>query len=463
MADSTPNHFFKFISPGSKFNLSIPSCFWTKLSGEGRDKPILRRGCREWPVDISDTGVFGDGWRKFVEDNGVQEFDFVVFKHQGNLVFDFIVFDQSLCERQYPEMNVDDHITESDSIHTFERSKKRYSSENIDKFQLDDHCSFVSKMTPTNIRSSRVHVPMEFARSNGLITESTHTEIVVMDEAQRTWPATLKLTKAQSSLMGWRELRIQNHIQVGDSCMFKLVKHAEAAVFHIYNLGKKPVENHIQVKNEGTSTSNLKNHRYFTSTLKPKDDRPDYIGQVKSYKKDNFPCNDDTCFVTTMTPYYIRSSRLAVPIRFSRSNGLIVKRKQNQTAHTKIVLMDEEQRTWPATLKVGTIPIRLTVPLTDWRKLIKKNHIQSGDSYLGKKPVQVKETSSTHIYTDLEKKPIQVKETSSTRNHHPYFISTLKPCTFNKLCLYLPVDFSIPNGLKTGKAILTDNKRRSWD
>lgn len=47
-------------------------------------------------------------------DNGVQEFDLIVFKHQGNMLFDFLVFDQSTCERQYPnlldEIDVEDHI-----------------------------------------------------------------------------------------------------------------------------------------------------------------------------------------------------------------------------------------------------------------------------------------------------------------------------------------------------------------
>lgn len=76
-------------------------------------------------MEISNEGVFGDGWRELVKDNGVQEFDFIVFKHHGNMVFDFMVFDQTSCERQYPsvcdEMDVEEAITESDPIYTYSK------------------------------------------------------------------------------------------------------------------------------------------------------------------------------------------------------------------------------------------------------------------------------------------------------------------------------------------------------
>lgn len=100
---------------------SIPVSFLIKLNKGRCKKAILRRGCHEWGVVICDEGVFLYGWRKFVRDNGVEEFNFIVFKHQGNMVFDFMVFGQSSCERQYPclyeEVGVEQPLTESDSIY----------------------------------------------------------------------------------------------------------------------------------------------------------------------------------------------------------------------------------------------------------------------------------------------------------------------------------------------------------
>ncbi|KAJ0815715.1 putative transcription factor B3-Domain family [Helianthus annuus] len=150
---------------------SIPKSFLTKLDGWRGKKAILRRGGRKWAVHIGDRGVFGDGWRKFVVENGVQEFDIIVFKHQRNMVFDFFVFDPSTCERQYPNLpdNVEVSLPESDSLHTLgnlrvllsKMLKKRkttdYSSQRKDKcIQLDDDSCFVTIMTPYNITSSRL-------------------------------------------------------------------------------------------------------------------------------------------------------------------------------------------------------------------------------------------------------------------------------------------------------------------
>ncbi|GJZ38114.1 ALP1-like protein [Tanacetum coccineum] len=82
---------------------SIPISYQKYLVSRRKNKTaILKRGCRKWHVKIDNDWVFGEGWEAFVRDNGVQDFDFVVFKHQGNMVFDTMVFDTSSCEREYP-------------------------------------------------------------------------------------------------------------------------------------------------------------------------------------------------------------------------------------------------------------------------------------------------------------------------------------------------------------------------
>ncbi|XP_074283923.1 B3 domain-containing protein REM14-like [Silene latifolia] len=49
---------------------------------------------------------FKDGWRKFCEEHGLQVGDFLVFKYQGNLIFDVIVFDPSACERTFLQTSI---------------------------------------------------------------------------------------------------------------------------------------------------------------------------------------------------------------------------------------------------------------------------------------------------------------------------------------------------------------------
>ncbi|GKG34900.1 B3 DNA binding domain-containing protein, partial [Tanacetum coccineum] len=82
---------------------AIPISFQKYLKSRRNNKSaILKRGSKKLHVKLDEDWVFGEGWERFVSENGVQDFDFVVFKHEGNMVFDTMVFDTSSCEREYP-------------------------------------------------------------------------------------------------------------------------------------------------------------------------------------------------------------------------------------------------------------------------------------------------------------------------------------------------------------------------
>ncbi|KAL4560229.1 hypothetical protein LXL04_032379 [Taraxacum kok-saghyz] len=165
-----PTHFFKFIPPGFKFNLSLPSSFLKNLYLGRRSEVKLRRGHHEWSVGIDD-GVFSDGWRRFVRDNGVEEFNFIVFKHRGGMTFDFLVFDQSSCGIQYP-VNLLDEMDVEGMKKLKRRKRKDYASQNQENIETEkdsgcgstmkkkssltpnDRPFFISNLTPSNIRMS---------------------------------------------------------------------------------------------------------------------------------------------------------------------------------------------------------------------------------------------------------------------------------------------------------------------
>lgn len=91
----------------------IPEPFTKYLESTWKNKTaILRRGCHKWPVKIVDDWAFGQGWEDFVKQNGVKDCNFVVFKHQGNMVFDIKVFDHTWCEKEYPTL---DNVTENEA------------------------------------------------------------------------------------------------------------------------------------------------------------------------------------------------------------------------------------------------------------------------------------------------------------------------------------------------------------
>ncbi|XP_076951534.1 B3 domain-containing protein REM17-like [Bidens hawaiensis] len=67
---------------------SIPVSYRKYIKGRRNNKTVvLKRGCQKWRVKMIDW-AFTEGWDNFVRVNGVQEFDVVVFKHQGNMLFD---------------------------------------------------------------------------------------------------------------------------------------------------------------------------------------------------------------------------------------------------------------------------------------------------------------------------------------------------------------------------------------
>ncbi|MFS7941230.1 putative transcription factor B3-Domain family [Helianthus anomalus] len=85
---------------------SIPESIIKYIKGRSSNETtILKRGPQKWSVKVIDW-VFGKSWDIFVKENGVQEYDIVVFKHEGNMVFDTMVFDPSFCEREYPYTQV---------------------------------------------------------------------------------------------------------------------------------------------------------------------------------------------------------------------------------------------------------------------------------------------------------------------------------------------------------------------
>ncbi|XP_071719564.1 B3 domain-containing protein REM6-like [Rutidosis leptorrhynchoides] len=444
MADLS-NHFFKFIKPNSKYNISIPRSFWEKLKDTRCKKAVLKRRCHEWPVDISEEGFFCDGWKEFVKDNEVQEFDFIVFKHQGNYVFDFGVFDQSMCERDYPtnscdEMDVDEAVMDSDANESSKVLKKRKRNNNPsrseDKFELNDDRSFTATMTSTCITRSRLHVPTNFARSNGLLTGIKRTQVVLRDEARRTLQASLKTYNSYLCLVGWREFKIKNDLRVGDECTFKLIKRAKMPVFSVVIKRVKKRKTISATKKETTTTSNI-NHRSFISTL---------------------------------TPSNLTMSCLYIPVNFSIQNGLKL---------GEVVLRDDKGRSWNAQLnKKGEKSFY--VGRRGLKDLCYANGLTEGDTIKfelveneNDDPLVAKispydgnnKSLENHRHVKKVKTiPSTKKETTTTSNNNRRsFISTIKPYTLTTSGLYIPFEFSTQHGLPLGEVDLRDDNGRSWN
>ncbi|KAL6985111.1 hypothetical protein U1Q18_018489 [Sarracenia purpurea var. burkii] len=113
MVPSKP-HFFKPLLPGFHHGLV-----------KNPDRAVLRTSCGEWEVKVGAGGRrFEDGWADFAKRHDLQVGDFLVFRHEGDMVFDVIVFDPSACEREsYPRFDV----SEMDSSEEQEQSSESVS------------------------------------------------------------------------------------------------------------------------------------------------------------------------------------------------------------------------------------------------------------------------------------------------------------------------------------------------
>ncbi|KAL5226361.1 hypothetical protein ABZP36_014626 [Zizania latifolia] len=107
-------HFFKVLIGDFKQRLKIPPNFCKHIPWEESTKAKSLKEAsmaatlegpsgRTWLVVICRTAegtFFTSGWPKFVQDQALQDLEFVVFRYDGNTHFTAMVFDRTACERE---------------------------------------------------------------------------------------------------------------------------------------------------------------------------------------------------------------------------------------------------------------------------------------------------------------------------------------------------------------------------
>ncbi|KAI3826018.1 hypothetical protein L1987_00059 [Smallanthus sonchifolius] len=342
---------------------------------------------------------------------------------------------------------------------------QKETSSRIKKVETSSTRYFISILKPYSFKSSRLYVPAEFSIANDLRIG----EMILRDDKGRSWKVQLnKIGKNRFSLgYGYREFWVANGLMEGDVCKFELVENEKNKPYIVnfsLNVDSTPSrqEAHISLKETGLTRKENSSSRYFLSTLKP---------------------------------YSLKRSLLYLPVAFFISNDLRM---------GEVILRDDKGRLWRVKLRKTSKSRNRLYLGCGFRDFLVANGLREGDaykfelvenekdkppivnfSYLGKKDVknhiQIKETSSTIKVKDStlvenaklnvdstpsrQENHIALKETSLTRkdtSSSRYFISTMKPYSFKKSCLYLPADFLISNDLRMGEVILRDDKGRLW-
>ncbi|XP_076953002.1 B3 domain-containing protein REM10-like [Bidens hawaiensis] len=204
---------------------SIPMSHRKYIKGRRNNKTVvLKRGCKKWPVKMIDW-AFGEGWDKFVRENGVQEFDIVVFKHQGNMVFDTTVFDTSWCKREF----YDNQVTKPSRkcrrilliiiVQLIELRSMKMINTN------DQHPSFIKALSSSDSRN-RLYIPKKFALANGL---SNGEMILKYAEHDGSWKVKFAnhLGVYYYIQPGLKEFCVANGLKKGDRLKFELTRNGE--------------------------------------------------------------------------------------------------------------------------------------------------------------------------------------------------------------------------------------------
>uniref|UniRef100_A0A0E0KGE9 TF-B3 domain-containing protein n=1 Tax=Oryza punctata TaxID=4537 RepID=A0A0E0KGE9_ORYPU len=132
MADDS-KHFLTYMVGDFTKSMVVPTRFANNFNGHiSEDVNLKSPSGKTWSIGVanSDTGelVLRSGWKEFVDGNGVQEDDCLLFRYSGVSSFDVLIFDPSGCEKASP------HFVENRG---FGRSEKFAGAEgggrNVDK------------------------------------------------------------------------------------------------------------------------------------------------------------------------------------------------------------------------------------------------------------------------------------------------------------------------------------------
>ncbi|KAJ3693389.1 hypothetical protein LUZ60_008869 [Juncus effusus] len=173
--------FFKILFPDPFAYLKLPHEFYTYLPHELPKRATLYvPGGTNWHVEIhkNDGDVFfGTGWPEFAKAHDLHTGYFLIFRYEGNMVFNITVFDTTCCDKEYARTPVMQSSPEfSDKIEDSSESSDEIgdSSESSDEIQDSTDCrQFEKILNPASLKENDLGMPKKFFIKNGLVEKQT--------------------------------------------------------------------------------------------------------------------------------------------------------------------------------------------------------------------------------------------------------------------------------------------------
>ncbi|VVB10145.1 unnamed protein product [Arabis nemorensis] len=110
-----------------------------------------------------------NGWKEFVEAHDFRIGEFIVFRHEGDMLFHVIALRPSCCKIQYATSRAFEEDDESDEIGEYSRKKKKF-VENVksesDHSSSDDLSNFSQSVPTSNLSRDTLGLVMDVTRGS---------------------------------------------------------------------------------------------------------------------------------------------------------------------------------------------------------------------------------------------------------------------------------------------------------
>ncbi|KAI3924460.1 hypothetical protein MKW98_032661 [Papaver atlanticum] len=149
------HHFFKVILEDDETRMKIPEAFYPRISREsqsGGQAVVYGPSGAYWVTKVhkSQDGIFLEkGWEVFVRENGIQIYDFLVFRYDGSMQFSVKVFDMRGIPREECFVRIrssplsEERITHGrSSEHEADKNEDEPDDEESDEEESDEEKSY---------------------------------------------------------------------------------------------------------------------------------------------------------------------------------------------------------------------------------------------------------------------------------------------------------------------------------
>nr|XP_018625362.1 B3 domain-containing protein REM9-like [Nicotiana tomentosiformis] len=245
-------HFFKPILPGFKNGLKIPVGFLKYLKEYKNEHAILRRGSKQWAVKVNGRR-FEAGWVEFAQKHGLQLGDMLIFRHEGKMEFEVVIFDSSGSVREYLQEEVHTVEETSKNFEFEEKPSPSIKSSNMASSHAEaathaklpfGQSHFVCTIRSYCLSKGFLCLPQQFAKPNGLTNKKC--DLIIRDGRQRSWNLKLSFSRRPRVYIigdGLRKFIVDNCLEEGDRIMLEVVTNGETPIwrFQVVTNGGTPI------------------------------------------------------------------------------------------------------------------------------------------------------------------------------------------------------------------------------